>query len=91
MVKRDINYLSNIDISEIKGFGEKRIKSLNKSWIKSIVDLIRFYQRKHIDSSDVLTIDDVRNLFEFKEITVLVKITKVSVFTTRSRLRIATL
>ena len=91
MVKRDINYLSNIDISEIKGFGEKRIKSLNKSGIKSIVDLIRFYPRKHIDRSDVLTIDDVRNLLEFKEITVLVKITKVSVFTTRSRLRIATL
>ena len=91
MVKRDINYLSNIDISEIKGFGEKRIKSLNKSGIKSIVDLIRFYPRKHIDRSDVLTIDDVRNLFEIKEITVLVKITKVSVFTTRSRLRIATL
>jgi ATP-dependent DNA helicase RecG len=90
-MKRDINYLSNIDISEIKGFGEKRIKSLNKSGIKSIVDLIRFYPRKHIDRSDVLTIDDVRNLFEFKEITVLVKITKVSVFTTRSRLRIATL
>jgi len=91
VVKRDINYLSNIDISEIKGFGEKRIKSLNKSGIKSIVDLIRFYPRKHIDRSDVLTIDDVGNLFEFKEITVLVKITKVSVFTTRSRLRIATL
>ena len=91
MVKRDINYLSNIDISEIKGFGEKRIKSLNKSGIKSIVDLIRFYPRKHIDRSDILTIEDVRNLFEFKEITVLVKITKVSVFTTRSRLRIATL
>ena len=66
MVKRDINYLSNIDISEIKGFGEKRIKSLNKSGIKSIVDLIRFYPRKHIDRSDVLTIDEVRNLFEFK-------------------------
>ncbi|MDA9860013.1 ATP-dependent DNA helicase RecG [Acidimicrobiia bacterium] len=91
MVKRDINYLSNIDISEIKGFGDKRIKSLNKSGIKSIVDLIRFYPRKHIDRSDILTIEDVRNLFEFKEITVLVKIAKVSVFTTRSRLRIATL
>ena len=91
MVKRDINYLSNIDISEIKGFGEKRIKSLNKSGIKSILDLIRFYPRKHIDRSDILTIEDVRNLFEFKEITVLVKIAKVSVFTTRSRLRIATL
>ncbi|MDA9640766.1 ATP-dependent DNA helicase RecG [Candidatus Actinomarina] len=90
-MKRDINYLSDIDISEIKGFGEKRIKSLNKSGIKSIVDLIRFYPRKHIDRSDILTIDEVVNLFEFKEITVLVKITKVSVFTTRSRLRIATL
>jgi ATP-dependent DNA helicase RecG len=90
-MKRDINYLSNIDISEIKGFGEKRIKSLNKSGIKSIVDLIRFYPRKHIDRSDILTIDEVINLFEFKEITVLVKIAKVSVFTTRSRLRIATL
>ena len=90
-MKRDINYLSNIDISEIKGFGEKRIKSLNKSGIKSIVDLMRFYPRKLIARSDILTIDEVINLFEFKEITVLVKIEKVSVFTTRSRLRIATL
>ncbi len=91
MVKRDITYLDNINISVIKGFGEKRIKYLNKSGIKSIIDLIRFYPRKHIDRSNILTIEDVRNLFENKEITILVEITKVSVFTTRSRLRIATL
>lgn len=91
MVKREIFYLDNINVSEIKGFGEKRIKSLNKNGIKSIIDLIRFYPRKHIDRSSILTIEDVGNLFEIKEITVLVNITKVSVFTTRSRLRIATL
>ena len=91
MVKREIYYLDNINVSEIKGFGEKRIKSLNKNGIKSIIDLIRFYPRKHIDRSSILTIEDVGNLFEIKEITVLVNITKVSVFTTRSRLRIATL
>ena len=91
MVKRGISYLNNVDVSEIKGFGEKRIKSLNKHGIKSIVDLVRFYPRKHIDRSDILTIENVRNLIETKEITVLVNVTKVSVFNTRSRLRIATL
>jgi len=91
VVKRDISYLNNVDVSEIKGFGEKRIKSLNKSGIKSIVDLIRFFPRKHIDRSSILTIEEVRNLFEIKEITILVEINDVSVFTTRSRLRIATL
>ena len=91
MVKRGIIYLNNVDVSEIKGFGEKRIKSLNKYGIKSIIDLVRFYPRKHIDRSDILTIENVRNLIETKEITVLVNVTKVSVFTTRSRLRIATL
>ena len=91
MVKRGISYLNNVDVSEIKGFGEKRIKSLNKYGIKSIIDLVRFYPRKHIDRSDILTIENVRNLIETKEITVLVNVTKVSVFTTRSRLRIATL
>ena len=90
-MKRDLNFLNNINVSEIKGFGDKRISSLKKSGIYSIVDLIRFYPRKHIDRSNILSIDEVRNLFEVKEITILVRVTKVSVFTTKSRLRIATL
>jgi len=90
-MKRELSYLNNINVSEIKGFGEKRLISLKKTGINSIVDLIRFYPRKHIDRSSILSIEDVRNLFEIKEITVLVEVTKVSVFTTRSRLRIATL
>ena len=91
MVKRTLRFLNSVEISEIKGFGEKRIKSLNKNGIKSVVDLIRFYPRKHIDRSDILTIESVKILSQIKEITVLVNVIKVSVFTTRSRLRIATL
>ena len=68
-MKRELNYLNNINVSEIKGFGEKRLTSLKKAGINSIVDLIRFYPRKHIDRSSILSIEDVRNLFEIKEIT----------------------
>ena len=67
-MKRELSYLNNINVSEIKGFGEKRLTSLKKAGIISIVDLIRFYPRKHIDRSSILSIEDVRNLFEIKEI-----------------------
>ncbi|MGI9571816.1 MAG: hypothetical protein ACR2L5_00685, partial [Candidatus Actinomarinaceae bacterium] len=72
MVKREISYLDKVEVAELKGFGEKRINSLNKNGIKSIIDLIRFYPRKHIDRSSILTIEDVTNLIEIKEITILV-------------------
>ena len=62
-MKRELSYLNNINVSEIKGFGEKRLTSLKKTGINSIVDLIRFYPRKHIDRSSILSIEDVRNLF----------------------------
>ena len=36
MVDRSLHYLNGIPISELKGFGEKRVKSLHKSGIKSV-------------------------------------------------------
>lgn len=90
MVDRSLNYLSEISISELKGFGDKRIKSLHKQDINSITDLIRLFPKKHYDRSQILKLSDVKPNTE-KEITIFGKITNVSVFTTRTRLKITTL
>ena len=47
MVDRSLHYLNEIPISELKGFGEKRVKSLHKSGIKSVTDLIRLFPKKY--------------------------------------------
>ena len=90
MVDRSLNYLNQIPISELKGFGEKRVKSLHKSGIKSVTDLIRLFPKKHYDRSQIMNLSDVSPNND-KEITIFGKITDVSVFTTRTRLRITTL
>ena len=90
MVERNLEYLKNISLNEIKGFGEKRISSFKKYGINSISDLIRFFPKKHIDRSQVSKINSINNEIK-KEITVLGEVKDVSVFTTKTRLRIATL
>ena len=90
MVERNIEYLKNISLNEIKGFGEKRISSFKKYGINSISDLIRFFPKKHIDRSQVSKIKSINSEIK-KEITVLGEVKDVSVFTTKTRLRIATL
>jgi len=90
VVDRSLNYLNQIPISELKGFGEKRVKSLHKSGIKSVTDLIRLFPKKHYDRSQIMNLSDVSPNND-KEITIFGKITDVSVFTTRTRLRITTL
>ena len=90
MVERNLEYLKNISLNEIKGFGEKRISSFKKYGINSISDLIRFFPKKHIDRSQVSKIKSINSEIK-KEITVLGEVKDVSVFTTKTRLRIATL
>ena len=90
MVERNIKYLENISLDEIKGFGEKRLSSFKKYGINNISDLLRFFPKKHIDRSQISTIDSITADIT-KEITILGEVTDVSVFTTKTRLRIATL
>ena len=90
MVDRSLHYLNEIPISELKGFGEKRVKSLHKSGIKSVTDLIRLFPKKHYDRSQIMNLSDVLPDYD-KEITIFGKISDVSVFTTKTRLRITTL
>ena len=90
MVDRSLHYLNEIPISELKGFGEKRVKSLHKSGIKSVTDLIRLFPKKHYDRSQIMNLSDILPDYD-KEITIFGKITDVSVFTTKTRLRITTL
>ena len=90
MVERNIKYLENITLDEIKGFGEKRLSSFKKHGINNISDLLRFFPKKHIDRSQISKIDSITTDIT-KEITILGEVTDVSVFTTKTRLRIATL
>ena len=86
MVDRSLHYLNEIPIPELKGFGEKRVKSLHKFGIKSVTDLIRLFPKKHYDRSQIMNLSDVLPDYD-KEITIFGKITDVSVFTTKTRLR----
>ena len=89
-MERSLSYLSEISVSELKGFGEKRINSLKKHGINSVTDLIRIFPRKHYDRSKIMNLSEVQPNIE-KEITIFGKITDISVFTTKTRLRITTL
>ncbi len=91
MVERSLSYLDNIKLDSLKGFGEKRYSNLKKSNLSSITDLIRFYPRKHIDRSKIKTINQIDQSDIDKEVTMIGTISNVSVFTTKSRLRITTL
>ena len=91
MVERSVTYLNNIKLDSLKGFGEKRYSSLKKSNLSSIADLLRFFPKKHIDRSKIKKIDEINESDIDKEVTMIGNISKVSVFTTRSRLRITTL
>ena len=91
MVERSLSYLDNIKLDSLKGFGEKRYSNLKKSNLSSITDLIRFYPRKHIDRSKIKTINQIDQSDIEKEVTMIGTISNVSVFTTKSRLRITTL
>ncbi len=90
MVERNIKYLDSISLDEIKGFGEKRLSSFKKYGINNISNLLRFFPRKHIDRSQISKISSITSEIS-KEITILGEVTDVSVFTTKTRLRIATL
>ena len=91
MFEISITYLNNIKLDSLKGFGEKRYSSLKKSNLSSVADLLRFFPKKHIDRSKIKKIVEIDESDIDKEVTMIGSILKVSVFTTRSRLRITTL
>ena len=91
MVERSFKYLNTIKLDSLKGFGEKRYSSLKKSNLKSVTDLIRFYPRKHIDRSKVKLINEISQEDQNQEVTIIGSISNISVFTTKTRLRITTL
>ena len=91
MVKRSFTYLSDINLDTLNGLGDKRYSLLKRNDLFSITDLLRFFPKKHIDRSSVKLIEEITNNDINSEVTVIAYIKKVSVFTTRSRLRITTL
>ena len=51
MVERSFKYLDEIELSFVRGIGEKKFASLKKSKLKTVADLIRYFPRTHIDLS----------------------------------------
>ena len=91
MEERSIEYLSKIQLDSLKGFGDKRYSQLKRNKLKSVLDLLRFFPRGFWDRSSIKNISEVNQNDSESEITVFGKIEKVSVFTTKTRLRITTL
>ena len=91
MEERSIEYLSKIQLDSLKGFGDKRYSQLKRNNLKSVLDLLRFFPRGFWDRSSIKNISEVNQNDSESEITVFGKIEKVSVFTTKTRLRITTL
>ena len=91
MKERSIEYLSKIQLDSLKGFGDKRYSQLKRNNLKSVLDLLRFFPRGFWDRSSIKNISEVDQNDSESEITVFGKIDKVSVFTTKTRLRITTL
>ena len=44
MEERSIEYLSKIQLDSLKGFGDKRYSQLKRNNLKSVLDLLRFFQ-----------------------------------------------
>ena len=91
MVERSYKYLDEIELNFVKGIGEKKFASLKKSQLKTINDLIRYFPRTHIDRSKVKLVSEIEQNDQTYEVTIFGTIDKLSVFTTKTRLRIATL
>ena len=91
VVERSFKYLDEIELSFVKGIGEKKFASLRKSNLKTVADLIRYFPKTHWDRSKIKLISEIDKNDETNEITIIGTIDKVSVFTTKTRLRIATL
>ena len=91
MVERSFKYLDEIELSLVRGIGEKKFASLKKSKLKTVADLIRYFPKTHWDRSKIKLISEIDKNDETNEITIIGTIDKVSVFTTKTRLRIATL
>ena len=61
VVERSFKYLDEIELSFVRGIGEKKFASLKKSKLKTVADLIRYFPRTHIDRSKVKLISEIDN------------------------------
>ncbi len=77
--------LYNIDITNLKGVGQKFGYLLNKAGIFSVFDLISYYPKKYIDYSSRCLI---KNLKIGQNVTIYGKITAIKTFTTKNNLTI---
>ena len=70
MVERSFKYLDEIELSFVRGIGEKKFASLKKSKLKTVADLIRYFPRTHIDRSKVKLISEIDKNDENNEVTI---------------------
>ncbi len=77
--------LYNIDITNLKGVGQKFGYLLNKAGIFSVFDLISYYPKKYIDYSSRCLI---KNLKIGQNVTIYGKVTAIKTFTTKNNLTI---
>ena len=68
VVERSFKYLDEIELSFVRGIGEKKFASLKKSKLKTVADLIRYFPRTHIDRSKVKLISEIDKNDENNEV-----------------------
>tara|TARA_Y100000996_G_C22539771_1_gene649551 strand:+ start:30 stop:2201 length:2172 start_codon:yes stop_codon:yes gene_type:complete len=95
VVERSYKYLSEVPIAvikNIKGIGKESPVALSSSKynIKSILDLFTFYPPDYWDRSTFKKINEINENDMEKEITLFLKIDKITQFRTKSRLKIVT-
>ena len=56
---RTLHSLSAIEVGVLKGVGVKTVTALEKVGVRSIFDLVTYYPRRHVDRTNVATIDEV--------------------------------
>lgn len=74
--------LASIDISKIKGVGDKRRDALHEAGISNVLDLLTTYPRRYVDRTNESHVED---LVEGVETVVLVKVRSVRRVPLRSR------
>lgn len=75
MSERSLAYLATIPVSEVKGLGGKRARSLAEGGIRTVTDLLLHIPRRYIDRSTQAALSDVEI---GKEVTIIGEVTSVS-------------
>ncbi|MBK5223859.1 MAG: ATP-dependent DNA helicase RecG [Acidimicrobiia bacterium] len=81
-VARSLSQLAGIPVTELKGVGEAKARSLAAVEVHTVLDLLTLYPRRYIDRTREARIAD---LVEGEEAMVLVRVTRASTRRTRNR------